>query len=110
MALDDVLKVRISEDLKSDLEDQADRAGISVSELVRGFLREGEVEVTKPPEIPEVNREAFRHVTKGLANLNQLAKNANSARPTQVPPDLLEDVKSILSEIQDDLRKGWEER
>lgn len=74
--------------------EKAKQAGLSVGELLRHAATE--IAVPEPP-VPRANRQSYIALGRLTANLNQLAKAANSGLPVSV--DLLH-LEHLIHEVQ----------
>lgn len=74
--------------------EKAKHAGLAVGELLRHAATD--LPVPKPP-VPAVNRQSYIAFGRFAANLNQLAKAANSGLPVSVD---LQELEHLIQEVQ----------
>lgn len=87
--------LRLSPNEKEELEDRADRAGLSLSEYIRRRALGKKIKT-------KVEEETIRQIRRVGVNLNQVAKWANEGKDPAVhsaAEDTIEDVKQAIREL-----------
>ncbi len=83
------LKVRISESDKKKIKENAEKAGLTVSQFSRKMLIDGQINV--------IDLEHKRTIAGIANNLNQLAKIANASK--NIPSNLMSVLEELSSKI-----------
>lgn len=95
---DDFLHIRVSQSEKSRIESKADQADQSVS----AYVRQSALDQSIRP-VPEVNREVWSDLSRGLANLNQLARHANEGNVVEIEPDDFQAMREQIQQLRQEL-------
>ena len=91
--------VRLSLKEYNDLRDQAQAAGLSLSEFIRA--RFFQTRIKARPLVPAINREIYAELARSASNLNQMAHHLNEGRVTSVPgQDVLQEIRSLYGHLK----------
>lgn len=97
---EETIEFRVSAAEKKRIKRQANSADLSVSEYLRsvGTSREA------VKSVPQINKEIWANLSRSLSNLNQLMYHINADRVTDVDPQLVEEIYSMVQALRKDLR------
>jgi hypothetical protein len=95
---DKIIVIRVTQKEKMQIEENAKKTGLAVSEFGRQFMLEGKIWVSSKEEISENSFNGIdRRTLYGIANnLNQLTRYAHENRVMPQISELLEKIEKII--------------